>query len=41
MYLAGSFLMLLALLTVIGVLLSDIALAVLDPRIRFEGGQTR
>ena len=41
MYLAGSFLMLLALLTVVGVLLSDIALAVLDPRIRFEGGQTR
>jgi peptide/nickel transport system permease protein len=41
MYLAGSFLMMLALLTVIGVLLSDLALAVLDPRIRFEGGQTR
>ncbi len=37
MYLAGSFLMLLALLTVIGVLLSDLALAALDPRIRFEG----
>jgi peptide/nickel transport system permease protein len=34
MYLAGSFLMFLALLTVIGVLLSDIALAFLDPRIR-------
>ena len=34
MYLAGSFLMFLALLTVIGVLLSDLALAVLDPRIR-------
>jgi len=41
MYLAGSFLMMLALLTVIGVLISDLALAVLDPRIRFEGGQTR
>jgi peptide/nickel transport system permease protein len=41
MYLAGSFLMLLAFLTVIGVLLSDIALAFLDPRIRFEGGPTR
>ena len=41
MYLAGSFLMLLALLTVVGVLLSDVALAVLDPRIRFGGGQTR
>ena len=33
-YLAGSFLMFLALLTVIGVLISDIALAMLDPRIR-------
>jgi peptide/nickel transport system permease protein len=41
MYLAGSFLMLLALLTVVGILLSDLALAVLDPRIRLEGGQTR
>ena len=39
MYLAGSFLMLLAILTVIGVLVSDLALAVLDPRIRFEGGR--
>ena len=34
MYLAGSFLMFLAFLTVIGVLISDIALAFLDPRIR-------
>ncbi len=41
MYLAGSFLMLLALLTVIGVLVSDIALALLDPRIRQEGGRSR
>ena len=41
MYLAGSFLMLLALLTVVGVLLSDIALAMLDPRIRFGAGQSR
>jgi peptide/nickel transport system permease protein len=41
MYLAGSFLMLLALLTVLGVLLSDIALALLDPRIRFGAGQGR
>jgi peptide/nickel transport system permease protein len=41
MYLAGSFLMFLALLTVIGVLLSDIALAMLDPRIRFGAGQSR
>ena len=39
MYLAGSFLMLLALLTVIGVFLSDLALAALDPRIRLSGGQ--
>ena len=34
MYLAGSFLLILATLTVIGTLLSDIALAWLDPRIR-------
>ena len=36
MYLAGSFLMFLAVLTVVGVLLSDLALAVLDPRIRLR-----
>ncbi len=41
MYLAGSFLMFLALLTVIGVFLSDLLLAVLDPRIRLEGGATK
>ncbi|HSE94820.1 MAG TPA: ABC transporter permease [Methylomirabilota bacterium] len=41
MYLAGSFLMLLALLTVIGVFLSDLALAALDPRIRQGAGQSR
>jgi peptide/nickel transport system permease protein len=41
MYLAGSFLMLLAVLTVIGVLISDLALAVLDPRIRLAGGVSR
>ncbi len=41
MYLAGSFLMFLASLTVIGVLLSDLALAALDPRIRLQGGTTR
>jgi peptide/nickel transport system permease protein len=41
MYLAGSFLLFLSTLTVIGVLLSDIALAVLDPRIRLQGGVTR
>jgi len=37
MYLAGSFLMFLSILTVIGVLISDIALAFLDPRIRLQG----
>lgn len=37
MYLAGSFVMILSALTVIGTLLSDILLAVLDPRIRYEG----
>ena len=40
-YLAGSFLMFLALLTVVGVFLSDVALAMLDPRIRLEGGASR
>lgn len=41
MYLAGSFLMFLAMLTVVGVFLSDLALALLDPRIRLGGGATR
>jgi len=41
MYLAGSFLMFLALLTVVGVLLSDLALAMLDPRIRLGGAATK
>ncbi|MGV1916432.1 ABC transporter permease [uncultured Agrobacterium sp.] len=41
MYLAGSFLMFLAFLTVIGVLVSDIALAILDPRIRLGGGSVK
>jgi len=41
MYLAGSFLMFLALLTVSGVLVSDILLALLDPRIRLGGSQAR
>ena len=41
MYLAGSFLMFLAALTVIGVLISDLALALLDPRIRIMGGSTK
>ena len=38
MYLAGSFLMFLAVLTVVGVLISDLALAALDPRIRLHRG---
>jgi len=38
MYLAGSYVMLTALLTVIGTLLSDILLAGVDPRIRYEAG---
>jgi len=41
MYLAGSFLMFLAMLTVFGVLVSDIALAMLDPRIRLQGGMDK
>lgn len=41
MYLAGSFLMFLAMLTVVGMFLSDVALAALDPRIRLEGGLRR
>ena len=41
MYLAGSFLMFLAMLTVVGMFLSDILLTVLDPRIRLEGGTKR
>jgi len=36
MYLAGSFIMLLSILTVLGMLLSDILLAMIDPRIRYE-----
>ena len=40
MYLAGSFLMFMAFLTVIGVFLSDLALAVLDPRIRLQAGRS-
>ena len=41
MYLAGSFLMFLATLTVIGTLLSDLALGMLDPRIRLGGGASK
>jgi peptide/nickel transport system permease protein len=41
MYLAGSFLMFMSFLTVIGVFVSDLALAVLDPRIRLQAGRHR
>jgi peptide/nickel transport system permease protein len=37
-YLAGGIVMTQAILVVIGILLSDIALAFLDPRIRYSGG---
>jgi peptide/nickel transport system permease protein len=40
-YLAGSFLMFLSLLTVIGMFVSDLLLAALDPRIRLTGGVAR
>lgn len=36
MYLAGAFIMLLSVLTLIGTIVSDILLAILDPRIRLE-----
>lgn len=36
MYLAGSFILLMGVLTLIGMLISDILLALLDPRIRFN-----
>jgi len=35
MYLAGSFILLLSFLTIVGTLLSDILLAVVDPRISY------
>jgi len=38
MYLAGSFVMIISLLTVTGTLISDILLAAVDPRIRYGGG---
>ena len=38
MYLAGAIVMVQAVLVVIGILFSDIALAFLDPRIRYSGG---
>ncbi len=40
-YLAGSFLMFLATLTIVGVLISDLALALADPRIRLQGGSRK
>jgi peptide/nickel transport system permease protein len=36
MYLAGSFILLMGVLTIVGMLISDILLAALDPRIRFN-----
>ncbi len=39
MYLAGSIVLILSTFTVVGTLVSDILLAWLDPRIRYEGGQ--
>lgn len=36
MYLAGSFILLMGVLTVVGMLVSDLLLALLDPRIRFR-----
>ena len=41
MYLAGSFLMFLAVLTVVGMFVSDLLLAALDPRIRLQGSAER
>src|SRR5260221_13072595 len=37
-YLAGSFLMFLSMLTLIGIFISDLLLAMLDPRIHLTGG---
>lgn len=41
MYLAGSFLMFMAFLTVVGIFVSDVALALLDPRIRLGAGTAK
>jgi ABC-type dipeptide/oligopeptide/nickel transport system permease component len=38
MYMAGSLLMVLSLLGIVGTLVSDLLLLWLDPRIRMEGG---
>ena len=40
-YLAGSFLLFVSVLTVVGMFVSDLLLALLDPRIRLEGGARR
>lgn len=40
MYLAGSYILILGVLTALGGLMSDILLAAVDPRIRFEGVET-
>lgn len=40
-FLAGSFLMFLSLLTVVGMFVSDLLLAALDPRIRLTGGTAK
>jgi peptide/nickel transport system permease protein len=37
MYLAGSMMLFVAMLTIVGTLVSDILLSILDPRIRFGG----
>ena len=36
MYLAGAILLIYSFLTIVGTLLSDVALAMMDPRIRME-----
>jgi len=40
-FLAGSFLLFVSLLTVVGMFLSDLLLALLDPRIRLTGGAAK
>ena len=36
MYLAGAFILIMSALTLVGMLISDILLALLDPRIRYQ-----
>jgi peptide/nickel transport system permease protein len=40
MYLAGSILFIYCFLTIVGTLISDILLALIDPRIRLEGAKS-